>query len=687
MPLVTSAADKPPGQIIAAQIFAVDGSGNPLFSTRDKEMFIELIELFNDVDDANGMAAAYQAGFNALDAGQQDRLASFGCTVDIANAFATYLDGELDKTTFLNNLRSYLLNNDADSFAAALDRRQNDFLAIINNNTNIIEKGIRNMPRLFKYLRMSGVWHTEVFDYNTLTKVMSLNAANAKKAIDIANEELQNDIENYETVLDAMDEMPKYYNAASTQDQTAMYAYLYKYGFLRLVTPDNSTPTITPTPTPTTSPAPPFSNTTPTPTPAVVVIEDELIPLGPGSYYVIKEVEGDTVHGEFTQEDWNEISGTYKLPFIILSAKTGMSTSNIYSITIEMSVLREMEAASIQRLILETDITNLEFVPSALIDAVEAGSPGNEDSIFSVTLTFRKMTDKEAYPNGMTAEQQSAWIEGSPVYDITMTYLEKYPTTSYVKQIRSDVIFSSPAILSIPYAAPAGTDMDSIILMYQNADGTLENIGGIYDTEKQTLYSMLKHMSQYIIGEKDKEYPDLTDSYWAYHELKNFSANEIMIGMPDNTMAPEGDVTRAEFAKMAVLTLRYRFNPDYEISFNDVNEQDWFYEYACMAVENGTMFGYPGNMFMPNNKITRQEMVTIVARALKNRAPEASFENLPFEDKEEIANYAKSSVAIVYEAGIIDWMDDETFDPTAYTTRAEAAAMLYRLCKILMYMN
>ena len=56
-------------------------------------------------------------------------------------------------------------------------------------------------------------------------------------------------------------------------------------------------------------------------------------------------------------------------------------------------------------------------------------------------------------------------------------------------------------------------------------------------------------------------------------------------------------------------------------------------------------------------------------------------DEMTFSDSKSISDWAVESVKCVYKAGIITGKDNNTFAPSDFATRAEMAAMLYRLIK------
>ncbi len=91
----------------------------------------------------------------------------------------------------------------------------------------------------------------------------------------------------------------------------------------------------------------------------------------------------------------------------------------------------------------------------------------------------------------------------------------------------------------------------------------------------------------------------------------------IMEGYPDGTFKPEGEITRAEFAKIAVTALGLADAA--EISrgttrFPDVYLNHWATGFINVAVNRGLIIGYPNGTFQPEGKLTNAEAVTILVR-------------------------------------------------------------------------
>jgi len=94
----------------------------------------------------------------------------------------------------------------------------------------------------------------------------------------------------------------------------------------------------------------------------------------------------------------------------------------------------------------------------------------------------------------------------------------------------------------------------------------------------------------------------------------------ILNGYPDGTFRPDNNITRAEFAKIAVLSMGLERSADMLATvpsqFSDVKVSDWFNKYVNVATSQGILKGYPDGTFKPNSNITQAEALTIVLRLL-----------------------------------------------------------------------
>jgi hypothetical protein len=104
---------------------------------------------------------------------------------------------------------------------------------------------------------------------------------------------------------------------------------------------------------------------------------------------------------------------------------------------------------------------------------------------------------------------------------------------------------------------------------------------------------------------------------------------------------------------------------------------------VAVAAKHGIVNGRTVTKFAPHDKITREELATMVARALTNiwgTAPAADVEGAlsVFTDSSSIDAVHRAGVALVVSEGLMIGNNGK-FNPDGYATRAEAAVIIKRI--------
>lgn len=179
-----------------------------------------------------------------------------------------------------------------------------------------------------------------------------------------------------------------------------------------------------------------------------------------------------------------------------------------------------------------------------------------------------------------------------------------------------------------------------------------------------------------------KTFTDLGSVPWAKTAIEKMASLGVIKGVSAKEFAPKKDVTRAEFAKMIIQTLGIK-GEDLTNVFEDIKEEDWYYNDVLLAAKYGIVKGVTLFEFAPDKKITRQEMAVMIVRAMNLIQP-VQAKNVEgtlkvFKDQASIPDWARESMAIAVEKGLISGMTPTTIEPSGNTTRAQAAVMIYRL--------
>jgi len=173
-------------------------------------------------------------------------------------------------------------------------------------------------------------------------------------------------------------------------------------------------------------------------------------------------------------------------------------------------------------------------------------------------------------------------------------------------------------------------------------------------------------------------FSDIDHVAWAKDAIVRLAEMQIISGKGDNKFYPDDNVTRAEFTKMVVVAFEYKNQNDAESAFSDVPQ--WAKEYVDIAYENGIVSGYSVDIFGSNDKITRQDLVTMAYRAATAAGEEYDTQGSNmFSDSTLIADYAKEAVHTLFNAGMINGVGNGEFAPTAFATRAEAAKIIHNM--------
>jgi len=170
-------------------------------------------------------------------------------------------------------------------------------------------------------------------------------------------------------------------------------------------------------------------------------------------------------------------------------------------------------------------------------------------------------------------------------------------------------------------AIDAGYDPDEIIsqLVILKAMNS-QDIDAMMEAMESEDYDAIRQIAlKYYELSKQMNYrfKDM-NGHWAENTVAKLAGIGAVSGRDDVTYDPEGTVTRAEFVALLVRGLEIKMPEGAKTpAFADVNQGDWFYSYVISAYANGIVEGVDEDTFNPNGKITREQMVKMMVDALK----------------------------------------------------------------------
>lgn len=148
-------------------------------------------------------------------------------------------------------------------------------------------------------------------------------------------------------------------------------------------------------------------------------------------------------------------------------------------------------------------------------------------------------------------------------------------------------------------------------------DGTVQPGGQITRAEATTIFfRLLTEESRSANLTKTNGYTDVASDAWYNTAVSTMTKAGIVDGYPDGTFRPDAPITRAEMAK--IISLFAKLDKS-ESRFSDIAGH-WAEAYIKLAAGNGWIAGYPDGTFGPQRNITRAETATMINRVL-DRVP------------------------------------------------------------------
>ena len=159
------------------------------------------------------------------------------------------------------------------------------------------------------------------------------------------------------------------------------------------------------------------------------------------------------------------------------------------------------------------------------------------------------------------------------------------------------------------------------------------------------------------------------ESHWAKDAIEKWSELKIIEGDGEK-FRPDDDITRAEMAVIINRVMSYTVSvPN---TFSDL-DMSWYTDAILKANAAGVMLG-DGEKVRPNDKITRQEAVVMLARMFDIAQDEGEVA-LSYSDASKVAEWALGYVGAMTNLKYIQG-DNNKFNPQSNLTRAQTVTML-----------
>lgn len=243
--------------------------------------------------------------------------------------------------------------------------------------------------------------------------------------------------------------------------------------------------------------------------------------------------------------------------------------------------------------------------------------------------------------------------------------------------------------LTVP-AGVAPSQVTTVIVI--EPDGSVRDVPTRWAEVDGQAYAMVNSLTNsiYALVHHAAAFTD-TAGHWAAEPIDDLGSRLIVSGHGDGTFAPDDPITRAEFAALLMkgLGLRPEEGPEEEQApFSDVTAGDWYNRIAHTTVTCQLMTGYDDGTFRPDEQLTREQAMVVLARAMEMtgmwprlQPAQEKAALAPYSDQADISPWAAEGVAAVVHAGIVTGKSAGELAPQSAVTRAEAAVMLQRLLR------
>ena len=172
-----------------------------------------------------------------------------------------------------------------------------------------------------------------------------------------------------------------------------------------------------------------------------------------------------------------------------------------------------------------------------------------------------------------------------------------------------------------------------------------------------------------------KEFTDAKEiPSYAVDAINYLVGKGALAGNPDGSFKPNASITRGEVATILANTLNLKVTAGAEASFNDTKGH-WASKFiaAVQAQKPGVLNGDGNGSFRPNDKISREEVASVLVRAYDLKLNQEA--DINFSD---VTGWSTESVNILASLGVAAGKGEGKFAPKANVTRAETAAFFHR---------
>ena len=206
--------------------------------------------------------------------------------------------------------------------------------------------------------------------------------------------------------------------------------------------------------------------------------------------------------------------------------------------------------------------------------------------------------------------------------------------------------------------------------LYDIAEAGYNHLGGEYYRNK-----VGKIIEEWNLTQYDQKFRDVV-GHWAEKEIMFLAEKGWISGYSDGTYKPNRPISRAQAAK--IISNFLGLTPTNEkISFSDVDQNHWAFGVVRLVAQHKIMNGLGDGRFAPTANITRAQMAQILYNA-GFYSQSINNQKHSFSDVDN-NHWAYVAIETMKKEGILNGYADGRFGPNDSVSRAQIAAIIYRL--------
>ena len=204
---------------------------------------------------------------------------------------------------------------------------------------------------------------------------------------------------------------------------------------------------------------------------------------------------------------------------------------------------------------------------------------------------------------------------------------------------------------------------------------------------KNILKLMLSSLAILIVAGCAFAFPDVNETHWAAKQITELGERGIVVGYPDGTFQPDENVTRAEFASMAIKALGQEdISVAQPVNFTDVTPEFWAYSAIQKALYFELIaYNESSKTFRPDDTVSRAEAISMAVNALTTQEISDVKALEVLKGYQDLKNTPVDFIIPAGKAEILNMLvtmpndKQKRIEATRQATRAEVAMILYRM--------